>query len=151
MILDKIGNSEQYFCLNSNLEKAFKFLIDNNFKELSDGKYEIDSDNVYALVQSYTTKSDKENKWEAHQKYIDIQYIARGEEIIYWTPVKELTMNEDCLSEKDVAFYDETHHCSGLNLKEGYFSILFPEDAHKPGCIYSKPMEIKKVVVKVKI
>lgn len=151
MILDKLENSEQYFDLNSNLQKAFKFLRENNFEKLADGKYEIDSDNVFALVQSYTTKNDKENKWEAHQKYIDIQYIARGEETIYWTLVKELTINEDCLSEKDVAFYDEANHCTGLNLKEGYFSILFPEDAHKPGCIYSKPTEIKKVVVKVKV
>jgi uncharacterized protein, YhcH/YjgK/YiaL family len=151
MILDKLENKELYITLNSNLEKAFKFLTDNNFEKLADGKYEIDSDNVYALVQSYKTKSDKDNRWEAHQKYIDIQYIARGEETIYWTPVKELTINEDCLSEKDVIFYDEANHCSGLNLKEGYFSILFPEDAHKPGCIYSKTMEIKKVVVKVKV
>ena len=151
MILDKLENKDLYIALNSHFEKAFKFLMDNNVEKLADGKYEIDSDNVFALVQSYTTKDSKENKWESHQKYIDIQYIGRGEETIGWTPVKELTINEDCLCEKDVAFYNESHHCSELNLKEGYFSILFPEDAHKPGCIYNKPMEIKKVVVKVKV
>lgn len=150
MILDKIENSEQYFCLNSNLEKAFKFLTDSNLKELADGRYEIDSDNVFALVQSYTTKDCKENKWESHEKYIDIQYIASGEETIVWTPVKELTISENFLEERDVIFYNETDHCSKLNLKEGYFGVFFPEDGHKPCCISNKPMEIKKVVVKVK-
>lgn len=150
MILDKIENSEQYFCLNSNLEKAFKFLTDNNLKELADGRYEIDSDNVFALVQSYTTKDCKENKWESHEKYIDIQYIASGEETIVWTPVKELTISESFLEERDVVFYNETDHSSKLNLKEGYFGIFLPEDGHKPCCISNKPMEIKKVVVKVK-
>jgi biofilm protein TabA len=151
MILDKIENSEQYLCLNSNLEKAFKFLMDNNFKELADGRYEIDSDNVYALVQSYPTKDCKENKWESHQKYIDIQYIASGEETIVWTPIKELIINENFLEERDVIFYNEIDHSSELNLKEGYFGIFFPKDAHKPCCISNKPMEIKKVVVKVKV
>ncbi|KZL89906.1 YhcH/YjgK/YiaL family protein [Clostridium magnum] len=150
MILDKIENSKQYFCLNSNLEKAFKFLVDNNFKELADGRYEIDSDNVYALVQSYTTKDCKDNKWESHEKYIDIQYIASGEETIVWTPVKELTISENLLEERDVIFYNETNYFSDLNLKEGYFGIFFPEDGHKPCFISNKPAEIKKVVLKVK-
>jgi YhcH/YjgK/YiaL family protein len=151
MILDKLENKDIYLNLNSNLKKAFEFLTNNDIQSLSDGKYEIDSDNVFALVQSYTTKDSKENRWESHQKYIDIQYIASGEEAILWTPVKELTISENYLQERDVIFYNETDHSSKLNLKEGYFGIFLPEDGHKPCCISNKPMEIKKVVVKVKV
>lgn len=150
MILDKLENKDIYLNLNSNLKKAFEFLTNNDIQSLSDGKYEIDSDNVFALVQSYTTKDSKENRWESHQKYIDIQYIGKGDEIICWAPLKELTINEDSLSERDMAFYNEIDHYTELKLKEGYFGIFFPEDGHKPCCTFNKAMEIKKVVVKVK-
>ena len=59
MILDKLENQNLYVNTNSNLKKAFEFLLNNNIEELADGKYEIDSNNVFAFVQSYTTKDEE--------------------------------------------------------------------------------------------
>jgi YhcH/YjgK/YiaL family protein len=151
MILDKLENQNLYVNTHSNLKKAFDFLLNNNLEELADGKYEIDSNNVFALVQSYTTKQEDNNKWESHQKYIDIQYIFKGNETILWTPVEELDIEEDYSEERDVAFYKNGSHFTKLNLKDNYFCILFPEDGHKPGCIFDEPTKIKKVVLKIKL
>lgn len=151
MILDKLENQNLYVNTNSNLKKAFDFLLNNNLEELADGKYEIDSNNVFAMVQSYTSKNEVEKKWESHQKYIDIQYIVKGNETIMWTPIEQLNVSEDYSEEKDVTFYKNGGHSSNLNLKDNYFCILFPEDAHKPGCSFGEPMNIKKVVLKIKL
>ena len=151
MILDKLENQSLYVNTHSNLKKAFDFLLNNNVEELADGKYEIDSNNVFALVQSYTTKQEDDNKWESHQKYIDIQYVAKGNETIMWTPVEQLNVEEDYSEEKDVTFYKNGSHSTKLNLKDNYFCILFPEDGHKPACIFDEPMKIKKVVLKIKL
>ncbi|MBP2033867.1 YhcH/YjgK/YiaL family protein [Clostridium algifaecis] len=151
MILDKLENAHIYFSLNDKFKKAFKFLMDNDIEKLDDGRYEIDSDEVFAFVQSYTTKSEHENKWESHEKYIDIQYIEKGEETIGWTPVNQLVIDEEYLKDKDIVFYNATSQRTKLNLNDKYFGIFFPKDAHKPGCIFNKPTKIKKVVIKVKM
>ena len=68
-----------------------------------------------------------------------------------WTPIEQLNVEEDYSEEKDVTFYKNNSHSTKLNLKENYFCILFPEDGHKPGCIFDEPMKIKKIVVKIKL
>src|SRR5471030_3238780 len=110
MILDKLENQNLYINQNNKFKKAFKFLVDNNLEEFVDGKYEIDSDNVYALVQSYATKNIEDTKMESHEKYIDIQYIVKGEETIIWSPINELIIEEEYSEEKDVTFYKKTLH-----------------------------------------
>ncbi|MFT8315288.1 MAG: YhcH/YjgK/YiaL family protein [Clostridium sp.] len=151
MILDKLENIDLYANVNSNFEEAFKFLKDNDLEKLTDGKHEIDSDKVYASVQSYTTKNNSENKWESHEKYIDIQFIVKGKETIAWSPIDQLIVQEEYSKEKDVTFYREGSYSSKINLKENYFCILFPEDAHKPGCVFDEEINVKKIVVKIKL
>lgn len=151
MIIDKLENKNLYININSNFKKAFEFLSNNKLEQLTDGKYEIDSNNVYALVQSYTTKAEECNKWESHQKYIDIQYIVNGDETILWSPVELLAVQEEYSVERDVTFYEESNYSTRLNLKDTYFGIFFPGDGHKPGCIFNKQMKMKKVVVKIKL
>jgi len=62
MILDKLENKDLYLNINSRLKKAFEFLENPNLEKLEDGKYEIDSDNIYAFVQSYSTRNPENNK-----------------------------------------------------------------------------------------
>jgi YhcH/YjgK/YiaL family protein len=151
MILDKLENCSRYSPLNLLFEKAFRFLAAPGLDGLEDGKYPIDGENVFALVQSYTTSNSSAKKWEAHRKYIDIQYVVKGNEIDEWAPASGLNVLEEYTAEKDVAFFGETDEWTSVKLKEGYFAVFFPEDAHKPGCTSSKEARVKKVVVKVKI
>jgi YhcH/YjgK/YiaL family protein len=151
MILDKLENYNLYVNTNSNLKKAFEFLSNNKLEELTDGKYEIDSTDVFALVQSYTTTKEDDNKLESHEKYIDIQYVVKGDETIVWAPIDQLIVSEEYSEERDVTFYKDSNYGSKLNLRDNYFCILFPEDGHKPGCIFDKKMNIKKIVIKIKL
>lgn len=151
MILDKLQNKDLYLNINNNLKKAFEFLENPSLEKLEDGRYEIDSDNVYAFVQSYETRNSEDNKWESHERYLDIQYIVDGDETILWAPIEQLIADEEYDTEKDVTFYKDGPYCTKLNLKKNYFSILFPEDGHKPCCIFDEPKQMKKIVVKIKL
>jgi YhcH/YjgK/YiaL family protein len=151
MILDKLENKNLYLNMNNNFKKAFDFLEDPNTMNLENGRYDIDSDNVYAFVQSYETKNAEENKWESHEKYIDIQYVIEGDESIHWAPIDQLIVSEEYSEEKDATFYSSNSYLTELNLKKNYFCILYPKDGHKPGCIFNKPTQMKKIVVKIKL
>lgn len=151
MILDILENRGNYIALNSKFAKAFAFLAEGNPGELPDGRYEIEGENLFALVNSYTTRPMKEVAWEAHKKYLDIQCLLQGREIIGWTPVNQLTISEPYSEEKDIAFFKNLQLWTALNLAENYFAIFYPEDAHQPGCIWDKARNVKKVVVKVKL
>lgn len=151
VISDRIINFEEYISLNKNLKKAFEFLKSADVDKLLDGRYEIDGENVFALVQSYRTKAENEVGWEAHKKYIDIQFIAKGTEAIGWKPADELTVREGYSEKNDIAFYENPPCWSRLVLTEGQFAVFFPSDAHKPCLAVQSPCEVKKIVVKVKL
>ena len=104
MIIDKIENSELYKSLHPRFDKAFEFIYKTDFSQLADGKYEIENDDIFAMVQEYNTKDKTEAKLEAHQKYIDIQYIHSGVELIGVAAFKDqVPISND--PKKDIAFY----------------------------------------------
>ena len=82
MVYDDIGNAAIYYGLDEGIQKGLEFLQSNELSSWPDGEHEIDGENVYAVLRSYQTKPPAECRWEAHKKYIDIQYLISGEERI---------------------------------------------------------------------
>jgi YhcH/YjgK/YiaL family protein len=146
MILDKIENSKIYDNLHPLFAKAFEFIHKTDFSELSDGKYEIENDKLFAMVQEYNTKDETEGKPEAHRKYIDIQYIHSGVELIGIASLSDNVLISDEPG-KDLAFYES--ETSFIKLEAGMFAVFFPEDIHMPGIKLNQSAKVKKVVVKV--
>ena len=151
MIVDRIENAHLYAALNDSITKAFEILTDSTLSEKQDGRYEDEGDNIYYIVQHYTTKPIKDCKFEAHRKYIDIQAVMSGEELLAYSPVKGLTIAEPYSDVKDITFYCVPEKFTTVKLEPGLFCILFPQDAHIPGCQLNGPSNVHKIVVKVKI
>ena len=149
MIVDAFKNRSNYIGIKDDISLAFKFIEDFNERELPIGRYDIQGDNVYAMVQSYDTLSQTEKEWETHKEYIDIQYIIDGNEKIYWMNMGGLQPCTKYDVEKDCTFF-KGHEGNGIALNKGDFMILFPEDAHKPGCTNFEKTNVKKIVIKVK-
>jgi len=82
MVIDKIENYKLYVSLSEKIAKAFAYINETDLSQTALGKYEIDNDDIFALVQEYDTKDKNECKLEGHSKYIDIQYIIYGVELI---------------------------------------------------------------------
>jgi biofilm protein TabA len=149
MICENMRSRNNYSSINDNFEMAFEFLKINDLKALAVGKYEIQGEDIFALVQEYTTENQEDKKWESHEKYIDIQLIVDGQEIMGYIKVEGLEIEEDLRAESDIIFYKETLNGSNIKFTNGDYAIFFPEDAHKPGCAFGECSKIKKVVVKV--
>lgn len=151
MILDTLANHAQYSGISPRFARAFAFL-EQLPADAALGRHEIDGDEVFAFVQQHSTKRLGDRQIEAHRKYIDIQYILRGREIVYWAPLPLLTniaMPFD--PESDAALFGVIPEVVPLQLRAGQFAILFPEDGHAPSCSWDQPAEVLKAVVKVMV
>ncbi|MEI8225577.1 MAG: YhcH/YjgK/YiaL family protein, partial [Bacteroidota bacterium] len=76
-----------YFKHKNRWDKAFTFLNESDLTKLEVKRYDLDGDNVYALISEYLTKNNEDARYEAHQKYIDIQYVISGKEQIGVAPM----------------------------------------------------------------
>jgi YhcH/YjgK/YiaL family protein len=151
MILDSLPLWRRYAALNPRLARGFEFL-EKLPSDPAVGRHEIDGDSVYALVQRYHTRPVEQMQFEAHRRYIDIQYLASGCEVIQWAPLASLaaaTKPYDAVT--DAALYATTPGMTPMQLQAGQFAILFPDDAHAPCCAWGDLAEVLKVVVKVEV
>lgn len=135
--------------IGQNLQKGLDWLRKTDLENLADGKYLIDGERIFANVQSYETKITA--PFEAHKKYIDIQYMIKGEEKIGVVDYDVCTTVEQYNSQKDIEFLDCSENVNYCTLKEGEFLILYPDDAHQPSLAIDNPAFVKKAVVKVLI
>jgi biofilm protein TabA len=129
--------------------KAFAFLKDNDLQKLANGKYTIDGDNVFATVTEDSTKGFDKTKWESHRKYIDLQYVIKGEEKIGVCPVAKATVTNAYNEKKDVANY--TAEGKIYTAVPGTFFIFFPTDAHRPNITTGGNNVDKKIIIKIKV
>ena len=149
MIVDKLENARQYFCLSERIQKGFEFILQNNLLEYEVGKYPIDDENVFLMISQYETKPLADCKIESHLKYIDIQFILKGKEKIGYCFKTCQTPSEAYSSEKDVMFYNEP--VKYFTLDEGEFAIFYPSDVHQPGIIAENKTLVRKVVLKIAV
>jgi len=151
MILDTLANHAQYAAISPRFARAFAFLQQLP-ADAPVGRHEIDGEEIYAFVQKHQTKPVAEKLMEVHRKYIDIQYMVKGREIIMWAPLadlKECTMAFD--PAVDAALYKCIPAMVPIPVLPGQFALLFPEDGHAPSCAWDTPAEVLKVVVKVMV
>jgi YhcH/YjgK/YiaL family protein len=152
MIVDTLQNAPKYFPVHARFAKAFDFINRNwsNLPSMEAGKYDIDGDNLKAIISSKKgmTVAESIAKFECHNQYIDIQLCIRGKEQMGWRPREKCTKPKgDYNPEKDVLFYDDEPEMY-FGLTDAEFAIFFPEDVHAP---MIGTDEIKKLVIKVKI
>ncbi len=148
MIIDKIENQKIYKSLSTKIKKAFDYLLETDLSQVPLGKYEIDADNIFAIVMEYETKNKSESKFEGHHKYIDLQYIISGTEYIGIStltdhiPVETNSANDYSLYEIDSDL---------IKFEAGIFMIFFPDDLHMPGFYLNQISKVRKVVIKIKV
>ena len=149
MIIDKLSNSHLYSGLGDGINKAFAYLNETDFSKIELGKYEIDGENIFALVNEYNTKDEIEGKLEAHKKYIDVQFVAKGSELMGFVPLENQKIIVEYNEQNDITFFEGAK--SFTQVDEGMFAIFFPTDVHLPGIKVNESIYVKKVVIKVKI
>lgn len=151
MIYDTKENLQNYKGISKNLDLALDYLERADLSGMEAGRYEIDGSHVFALVQAPQTRPQEQCRWEAHKKYIDIQYLIDGQETIGFQKTEAMVISEAYNAEKDLVFFRENGEGFFPRLVPGSFVICFPTDAHKPLICEGEPQSIKKVIVKVEV
>ncbi|MGQ9778953.1 MAG: YhcH/YjgK/YiaL family protein [Bacillota bacterium] len=154
MILAPLTEWPAYFPPEGPFARAFRFLEEFLASSPQDGRYEVEGTDLYPLVQTFATAPSESKEYEAHRRYADIQLLLEGREAIHWAPVAGLLrLSQPYSDEKDVAFFYSPEGGAGasLSLVPGLFAVFYPNDAHKPGCVWDGPCPVKKVVVKVRL
>lgn len=151
MIYDVKENLLMYRGISKNLDGALDYLSHANFSLINEGKYPVQRDKIYTLVQTPETRRRADAQWESHRRYIDIQYLLCGTEQIGFQNVNALTVYKEYDAQKDIAFYNENNEGFFVKLRPDSFVICFPGDAHMPLVCADEPQSVKKLVVKVNV
>ena len=153
MILDRLENASMYRNLGARIAAALDYLGAMDTARLSPGRYELDGDRLFAIVQRYRTKPLVEALWEAHRRYLDVQYVAEGIERMGYVPWDaRLAIRQPYDVGKDVIFFDAWGDL--FEVAAGSFAIFAPQDVHAPGLAAgpsAEPADVLKVVVKCQV
>ncbi|OGO38481.1 MAG: hypothetical protein A2W35_17150 [Chloroflexi bacterium RBG_16_57_11] len=151
MIVTTLAHMEEQLKWTPALQVAFSFLRSIDAGNLQDGRIVIDGERVFAIVSAYTTKIKESHiEMEGHRKFIDLQYLAQGEESICWAPAEQVPVTTPYQSESD-AWQGELplESVTWVRLAPGQVAVLYPSDAHAPQYVFESPAPVKKIVVKV--
>ena len=142
---------KSYESIRALSESAYQFTLKALESAPENGKYELE-DGAFANVFSYTTNLRSDSKYEAHKKYIDVQLILSGTEIIAVESLDTMYTHA-CIKpyEFDAELYAGNDDGVDYVMNAGDFLILLPEDAHMPGVAVDEPTEVKKVVLKIPV
>ncbi|OFY63110.1 MAG: hypothetical protein A2V64_09505 [Bacteroidetes bacterium RBG_13_43_22] len=140
-----------YFSHKERWDKAFSFLKDNDLAKLELRRHEIDGSDVYAPVSEYITKNEEDARYEAHIKYIDIQYVISGKELIGIAPMSEKKEILEPYNETNDVMFMTVNQIINSKASPERFFIFFPDDIHRPGLKDGGNSQVRKVVVKVKV
>jgi len=146
MIYDNIENASRYTSLGELLAKGLKTIP--NYLGREPGRYEIDGDDIFLLVQHYDSVPAEHKKWETHRRYIDIQFIESGCELIGFGEMSAMTVDTPYNSEGDGELY--TGNGVMLPMPSGSIAVFYPGEPHMPGVAVDAPEPVKKIIVKVK-
>ena len=125
-ITGKIADSAKYENLHPRFAKAFAFMRRANLANLKPGRYEIDGDNMWAMIQeAKLTPFGEIQRTEVHGAYIDIQAPLDGPEtigLLELTPKERADLSFDAA--KDYALFDRKTRA--VTFLPGDFGVFVP-------------------------
>ena len=139
LYIDKLQdkNSDEYKSLsNIGLDDCNKMVLDEN---------------CFVLEQAYISKNKEDCFFESHKKYIDIQYVFEGEEIMEVENISNLQVTSDYKEDLDYAKYSQSKNSSILKIRQNELAIFFPQDAHMPCIKLDEKKKVIKAVFKISV
>jgi YhcH/YjgK/YiaL family protein len=150
MVYDRFENLSLYFPPETPLHQALVYARDVP-RTVADGRTDIDGERLYASVATYETGPREERRFEAHRKYIDVQALLDGEEIIDVALDRDLPALEAYDEKRDVMFLEPPPQFASLAMRPGLFAVFYPHDIHRPGCLLGERCRVRKIVLKVAV
>ncbi|UUX34686.1 YhcH/YjgK/YiaL family protein [Fundicoccus culcitae] len=147
MIIDTMDHLKHYPEIFEKIETVLETILKQTDYEL--GQQFPFEHGFYFFGKDKTLAADL-GDYEAHRKYIDIQILLKGNELLYWNPIESLDEVIPYDAEKDIIFYDGSVD-NPFSITAGTAYILFPWDAHKAARHIDQASDYEKVVIKLEI
>ncbi len=149
MIVDRLANPILDANLAPRLQQALHYLRHTDLAAVPLGRLDLDGDQLFALVQEYTTRTPETCAWESHRRYIDVQYVVQGAERMGYVNLARAREREAYDAARDVAFYEPGDDY--VTIEAGMLAIFGPEDVHAPCGAAGKPRPVRKIVIKAAV
>ena len=147
MMIDTLENTARYACHSPLLAKGLEAIREYAGRPL--GKYEIEGDRLFLLIQEYRTKELADSVWELHHAYMDVHCMLNGEEFVgYAADAAALEVVSPFDGARDAELL--AGNGSFIACAAGTFAVFFPYEAHMPGVAIQTPSDIRKIVLKIK-
>lgn len=78
---------------------------------------------VKVIVSEYEAMAVNEKRYEAHKRYVDIQYLFKGTEKVCFLPIK-LQETKPYQDESDATFYNAAIQPQEMVIGNGYFAFF---------------------------
>lgn len=148
MIFDSLTNLDKYSRIPY-LEDICNFINNTNVWEFPMGDVMIKGEELFVKVLRYIPKTSSELFFETHKYYADVQIVFDGIEAMQVADLNDLRVTDEFKLEGDFVFYKGTDNISQFVVSKNKFTVFFPGEAHKPGCLYSGVSEpVLKLVFK---
>lgn len=152
MIFDSLKNAAQYKGLHAGIDQVLEAAKAYTPENYPSGRVVLDGENVFMNMAAYETHSTEKAVFEAHQQYADVMVMVEGTETIYVKNTDKLThVYQEYDPKIEALLADFDTDATPVRLEAGSFVILLPQDAHSPGCHADGPVNVKKIIGKVKL
>jgi len=147
-LLSEVGRQKSV--LPPAIVRAIEALQNLDLAGMAAGRYELEGDKLFYLIQDVATRSLDESRSEAHVRYADVQIpLSAGERYGFSLPQADLVASEDCLEARDIAFYPAPANESFMDIEPGSFVVFLPRELHRPCLAIKEKGKIRKAVIKV--
>lgn len=150
MIFTSIHSNYDFKSYPEVIQNVISYLKEHDFVSMEPGVYELQGKDLYVQVFDAVTGSVGEKRPESHEDYLDVQFLASGEEKLGFTPNTGSYEVAEHILERDLIFYKHVENEGFIHAVPGCVSVFFPYDIHRPAVAVDAPMTIRKVVVKIK-
>lgn len=107
---------------------------------------------VFVSEECYQSKARPEGFFESHRKYIDIQIIFEGEELMEIADIGTLKARQPYNPDRDLIIWEDTTEASVLKVFAGQAAVFFPSDAHMPTLrVREAGGLVRKCVIKIPV
>jgi biofilm protein TabA len=148
MIFDDLQSANRYCAVHPGFAAGFALLRREDLREFPVGRHEVDGERLALIIGQDSGRTREGGILEAHERFIDIQFVVSGNEEMGWRRRSECqTLSQPYDRDRDIMFFADRPQ-SWFAVPPGKFAVFFPDDAHAPlagtGLLY-------KAVVKVAI
>lgn len=141
-------------------EAAFAYLGSAAADTAALGEHELlPGREVFAIVSRYEPRPADSCRFEAHRRYIDLQYLVSGTEDMGITVAAGLNVIQPYSADADIEFYSPEGVGARYDRADpGRYYVFFPDDPHRPSmspksdtCTADsvRNRTVRKVVVKI--